>query len=55
MWGRFEAMRSIIDKKKKKSERNGKEKEEKGRGPDKSEGGERECESTREQGRAAVG
>ena len=42
-------------KKKKKSERNGKEKEEKGRGPDKSEGGERECESTREQGRAAVG
>lgn len=40
-------MRSIIDqKKKKKTERKGKEKGEKGRGPEKSEGGERECEST---------
>lgn len=56
VWGRFEAMRSIIDpKKKKKSERKGKEKGEKGRGPEKSEGGERECESTWEQGRVAVG
>lgn len=53
VWGRFETVRSIIDKKK--SERKGKEKEEQGRGPDKSEGGERECESTREQGRVAVG
>lgn len=40
---------------KKKSERKGKEKEEQGRGPEKSEGRERECESTREQGRVAVG
>lgn len=56
VWGRFEAMRSIIDqKKKKKTERKGKEKGEKGRGPEKSEGGERECESTWEQGRVAVG
>ena len=45
VWGRFEAMRSNIDKKKKKRVK-GKEKEEKGRDPEKPEGGERELERT---------